>query len=81
MTHKAGYPLKGAPWARGGAGSGVVDTGLALHPTALHALSLSSTYVPLETAPDGDGGTARGREWDGGGRARAGWGGRSERDE
>ena len=81
MTHKAGYPLGRAPWARGGAGSGVVDTRLALHPTALHALSLSSTYVSLKTAPDGDGGRTGGREWDGDRRAQAGWGGGSERDE
>ena len=53
----------------------------ALHPTALHALSLSSTYVSLKTAPDGGGGRAGGREWGGGGRAKVGWGGGSERDE
>ena len=81
MTRKAGYPLGRVPWARGGAGSGVVEVRSALPPAALHALSLSSTYVSLKTAPDGDGGRARGREWDGGGGARAGWGGGSERDE
>ena len=45
MTCKAGCPLGGAPGARGGAGSGVVDTGLALHPAAVHAPSLVSSYV------------------------------------
>ena len=40
MTREAGYPLGRAPWARGGAGSDVVDTRSALHPTAVHAPSL-----------------------------------------
>ena len=31
----------------------MVEVGLALPPAALHALSLSSTYVSLKTAPDG----------------------------
>ena len=43
MTRTAGYPLDGAPWARGGAGSGVVEVRSALPPTAVHAPSL----VPL----------------------------------
>ena len=34
----------------------MVDTRLALHPTVLHALSLSPTYVSLKTALDGSGG-------------------------
>ena len=38
---------------RGGADGDVVEVGLALPPTALHALSLSSTYVSLKTTPDG----------------------------
>jgi hypothetical protein len=41
MTRKAGYPLGRAPWARGGAGSGVVEVRSALPPTAVHVLSLS----------------------------------------
>ena len=81
MTRKAGYSLGGVPGARGGAGSDVVEVRSALHPTALHALSLSSTYVSLKTALDGGGGRAEGREWGGGRRAQAGWGGGSERDE
>ena len=42
MTRKVGYPLNGGPAAKGGgADSGVVDSGSALYPTALRALSLS----------------------------------------
>ena len=73
MTRKAGYSLSGVPGARGGAGSDVVDVRSALHPTALHALSLSSTYVSLKTAPDGGGGRAEGGSGAGvGGRKRDG---------
>ena len=43
MARKADYPLGRAPWARGGAGSGVVDSRSALYPTAVRAPSL----VPL----------------------------------
>ena len=35
MTRKAGYPLDGAPGARGGAGSDVVEVRSALPPTAV----------------------------------------------
>ena len=45
MTCTAGRPLGGAPGARGGAGSGVVDTRLALHPTAMYVPSLVSSYI------------------------------------
>ena len=45
MTHTVGCPLDRAPWARGGAGSGVVDSGSALYPTAVHAPSLVSSYI------------------------------------
>ena len=61
MTREAGCPLDRASGARGGAGSDVVDVRSALHPTALQALSLSSTYVSLKTAPDGGEGRAGGR--------------------
>ena len=81
MTHTADYSLSGVPGARRGVGSDVVEVRCALPPAALHALSLSSTYVSLKTAPDGGGGRAGGREWGGGGRATVGWGGGSERDE
>ena len=38
MTRKVGYPLNGGPAAKGGgADSGVVDSGSALYPTAVHA--------------------------------------------
>ena len=53
MTHEAGCPIDRTPEARGGADGDVVEVGLALPPTALHALSLSSTYVSLKTTPDG----------------------------
>ena len=45
MTRKAGYPLGRAPWARGGAGSDVVDSRSALYPTAVHAPSLVPLFV------------------------------------
>ena len=57
MTRKAGYPLGRAPWARGGAGSGVVDTRLALHPTAVHAPSLVPLGVARSAALGGCGGS------------------------
>ena len=63
MTRKVGYSLSGVPGAKGGADSDVVDTRSALHPTALHALSLSSPYVSLKTAPDGGGWRAGEWEW------------------
>ena len=75
MTREAGCPLDRASGARGGAGSDVVDVRSALHPTALQALSLSSTYVSLKTALDGGDGRAGERESSGVGRAKAGWGG------
>ena len=49
MTRKAGYPLDRVPWARGGAGSGVVEVRSALPPTTMHAPSL----VPLCAAHNG----------------------------
>ena len=45
MTHTVDCPLDRAPWARGGAGSGVVDSGSALYPTAVRAPSLVSSYI------------------------------------
>ena len=46
MTRTAGCPLDGAPWARGGAGSGVVDSRSALYPTTVRVLSLVHVCVP-----------------------------------
>ena len=49
MTRKAGYPLGRVPWARGGAGSGVIEVRSALPPMAVNAPSL----VHLSAAQDG----------------------------
>ena len=74
MTRTAGCPLDGAPWARGGTGSGVVDSGSALYPTAVCVFFLSSTCVSLKTAFKWKWGSAEGRKWGGGRRAQAGRG-------
>ena len=63
MTRTADCPLDRAPWARGGAGSGVVDSGSALYPTTVRALSLPSTCGSLKAAPGGGGWRAGGWEW------------------
>ena len=57
MTRKAGYPLIRALWARGGAGSDVVDSRSALYPTAVHAPSLVPLGVARSAARDGCGGS------------------------
>ena len=57
MTRTAGCPLDGAPWARGGAGSGVVDSGLALYPTTVRVLSLVHVYIPQKRCLDTEAGT------------------------
>ena len=56
------------PGASRGAGRDAVEVRLALHPAALPVFSFA-------------GGRAKGRRWGGGGRAKVGWGGGSERDE
>ena len=77
MTHEADCPIDRAPEARGGADGDVVEVGLALPPTALHALSLSRLLMcrSRRHLMEVEGGQRGGSGAEVGGRKRGGAGG------